>query len=182
MRRAAGSGSLVVVTGPPGAGKSTVARAVAARFERSVCIDGDAFFAFVANGAIEPWLPEAEAQNATVIEVAAAAAGRYARGEYVAVYDGIVGPWYLDVFTRATGLDALHYVMLLPSVETCRRRVRRRSDHLFRDEAATEHMHQQFSSASIAARHVLDPPPDELDVVVTAVVGMMSAGTARYPS
>jgi gluconate kinase len=182
VRPAAGSGSLVVVTGPPGAGKSTVARAVAARFERSVCIDGDAFFAFLANGAIEPWLPEADEQNDTVIQVAAAAAGRYAMGEYVAVYDGIVGPWYLDAFTRAPGLGALHYVMLMPSVETCWARVQGRSEHAFRDESATEHMHRQFSSAPIPARHVLDPPPDEVDDVVDAVVGLMSAGTARYPA
>jgi broad-specificity NMP kinase len=115
----AGCGSLVVITGPPGAGKSTVARAVAARFERSVGIDGDAFFAFVANGGIESWLPEAEEQNDTVIDAASAAAGRYAMGEYVAVYDGIVGPWHVDAFIRATGLGALDYVMLLPSIETC---------------------------------------------------------------
>ena len=43
--------SLVVVTGPPGAGKSTVARALADSFEPSVLVAGDAFFAFLARGA-----------------------------------------------------------------------------------------------------------------------------------
>jgi cytidylate kinase len=38
--------ALLVITGPPGAGKSTVARVVAHRFEPSVLVEGDAFFAF----------------------------------------------------------------------------------------------------------------------------------------
>ena len=36
--------SLLVVTGPPGAGKSSVAQALAEKFERSVLVEGDAFF------------------------------------------------------------------------------------------------------------------------------------------
>lgn len=51
-------GSLLVVTGPPGAGKSSVARILADSFDQSVLVEGDAFFAFLARGAIEPWLPE----------------------------------------------------------------------------------------------------------------------------
>jgi len=42
---------LLVVTGPPGAGKSTVARLVTDRFEPSALVEGDAFFAFLARGA-----------------------------------------------------------------------------------------------------------------------------------
>ena len=40
--------SLLLVTGPPGAGKSMVARVLVERFERSVLLEGDTFFAFVA--------------------------------------------------------------------------------------------------------------------------------------
>lgn len=44
----------MVVTGPPGAGKSTVARILADRVEPSVLVEGDSFFAFLARGAIPP--------------------------------------------------------------------------------------------------------------------------------
>ena len=148
-------GSLVVIAGPPGAGKSTVARIIAARAERSVLVEGDAFFDFLASGAIEPWLPEAREQNETVTRAAAAAAGTYARGGYLTVYDGVVGPWMLPIFANATGLERIDYVVLLPPVEVCLERVATRVDHLFSDEAATRKMHAEFSRATIDERHVL---------------------------
>lgn len=66
--------SLLVISGPPGAGSSTVARALAERIEPSVLVDGDAFFAFVARGAVSPWLAEARDQNEVVTRAAASAA------------------------------------------------------------------------------------------------------------
>jgi adenylate kinase family enzyme len=53
-------GSLLVVTGPAGAGKSTVAALLAAQLDHSVLVDGDSFFSFLRVGAIEPWRLEAE--------------------------------------------------------------------------------------------------------------------------
>ena len=44
------SGSILLVAGPPGAGKSTVAALVADRFERSVHLHTDDFYAWIAAG------------------------------------------------------------------------------------------------------------------------------------
>ena len=155
--------SLLIVTGPPGAGKSTLARELASRCESSVLVEGDAFFAFLASGAVEPWLPEADEQNAVVTEAAGAATGRYAR-DYETFYDGVVGSWFLPMFAAATGLGALDYLVLLPPVEVCVARIGARTGHGFHDEPAARHMHAQFAAAGIEERHVVDAvvPVDEL--------------------
>jgi predicted ABC-type ATPase len=131
-------GSLLVITGPPGAGKSTVARLIAGAAERSVLVEGDAFFGFLATGAIEPWLPASNDQNTVVTRAAASAAGQFATGGFTTVYDGVVGPWFLPTFAAATGHHRLDYVILLPSVELCVGRVATRTDHGFTDEARRE--------------------------------------------
>jgi cytidylate kinase len=64
--------SLLIVTGPPGSGKSTASRLLADGMERSVLVEGDLFFAFLATGAIAPWLPESAEQNHVVGDAAAA--------------------------------------------------------------------------------------------------------------
>jgi cytidylate kinase len=146
--------TLLVVTGPPGAGKSTVAALVADRLVRSVLVEGDAFFAFVRRGAVDPWLPESHAQNEVVTEAAAVATGRFAR-DYPTVYDGVIGAWFLPTFVAGTGLDAIDYVVLLPDVEVCVERVVTRVGHDFRDEAAARKMHHEFLRADLDPRHVL---------------------------
>src|SRR5262249_62158032 len=71
---------LIVVTGPPGAGKTTVAKALSRRFKPSALVAGDQFLAFIDQGYIAPWAAAAHHQNEVVIKAAAAAAGRLASG------------------------------------------------------------------------------------------------------
>ena len=149
------------------------------RSRRSVLVDGDQFFGFLAQGAIEPWLPESSHQNEIVTEAAGMAAGRFAR-DLDTVYEGVIGPWFLSTFAAATGLDELDYVILLPSVQICVARVRGRSGHGFSDENATRKMHAEFESAGIHDRHVLRAESADPADTVTAIQTARVDGQLRH--
>jgi dephospho-CoA kinase len=72
-------GELIIVTGPPGAGKSAVSALLADSFDASVLIAGDWFFGLWRRGAIDPWLPQALPQTAVAADAAALTAGTFAR-------------------------------------------------------------------------------------------------------
>lgn len=173
-------GSLLVVTGPPGAGKSSVARILADAAPQSVLIEGDAFFGFLASGAIEPWLPASNDQNTVVTKAAASAAGAFATGGFTTVYDGVVGPWFLPTFSAATGLERLDYAILLPPVEVCVQRVATRPDHGFTDEAATRKMHAEFVRARLDDRHVLRDPSGDATSVAELIESAREAGELTH--
>jgi predicted ABC-type ATPase len=176
------SARLLVVTGPPGAGKSTVARVLASDFDPSALVAGDDFFAFLQRGAIAPWLPQAHDQNEVVLQAAASAAGRFATGGYVVVYDGVLGPWSLAAFTTAAQVPYVDYVVLLPSLQRCLDRVATRVGHGFTDPAATRHMHREFATAGIERRHVVIDPPDDPTATAAVIRERMTDRTVRYPA
>jgi predicted kinase len=171
---------LVVVTGPPGAGKSSVAQALADGFPRTALVRGDDFFGYVSRGWVAPWLVEAREQNDVVLTAAASAAGRFAVGGYTVVYDGVVGPWFLRAFAAATGLRALSYVVLLPSESACVTRVAERSGHGFTDPDATRRMHRQFAAADVAPQHVLVEPDGTASEIAAVIRERWDQGTLRY--
>lgn len=172
--------SLLCIAGPPGAGKSTVSALVSARLSPSVLIRGDAFYRFLDQGALAPWLPEATDQNRVVIRASGAAAGRFVRGGYETVYDGVLGPWWLPTFFGATELDDLHYVILLPSADRCVLNVAAREGHV--DEPATRHMHDQFQEAltDLDGRHLLTDPPGSPEDTATEVLSRFRQGIFSY--
>lgn len=141
-----------------------MAALLADRYDPSTLVIGDQFFGFLRTGAIPPWLPESGTQNTAVVEAAALATGRLAQ-HATTVYDGVIGPWYLDTFLAGTGVTTAAYVMLLPPLEVCLQRVATRTDHEFDDPEATRQMWQEFAEATIDPRHVVssaDSTPDEL--------------------
>jgi predicted ABC-type ATPase len=168
---------LIVVAGPPGAGKSTVAAVLADGFATSALVTGDEFFAFIRQGYVMPWLDEAHQQNGVVLAAAAAATGRLVAGGYPVVYDGVIGPWSLAAFLAATGLSELHYAVLLPPVQCCLERVRSRVGHGFTDLAATRDVHRQFADARIPARHLFTDERDDPATVAAHIRERVSDGS-----
>jgi chloramphenicol 3-O-phosphotransferase len=135
-------GHILILTGPPGSGKTTTAAALA-----------DDFWHVIRHGAIPPYLPEAHGQNAVVMEALARAAAAYAAGGYFVVLDGIVGPWFLAPF-RA--IDApVHYVVLRPSLEAAVARCQARGGDTLTDAATIAELHRQFASLGALEKHVL---------------------------
>jgi cytidylate kinase len=170
---------LVVVTGPPGAGKSSVSEELAKRWKPSALVPGDAFFGMIKQGYILPWLPQARGQNTVIIEAAAAAAGRFC-DLCLVVFEGVVGPWFLPAFLRATGLADLHYVVLLPPLDVCIERVRGRVGHGFTDLSVTRDMYQQFAAAAVDSRHVITEPDSEPAKLAELIDGQLARDTFRY--
>lgn len=179
------SGSrIVIISGPPGAGKSTVARALAEQSARpkAIHMHTDDFYAYVRKGFVEPWRPESQDQNVTIMNVAAQAAATFAVGGYDVVADGIVGPWFFDPWLAAAaahGLE-LNYVLLMPD-EACAvaRGTARTAPGAMTDEAVIRTMCGHFRTYAPDPRHVVDTTAQTAVETAESVRSGLEAGAFR---
>jgi len=151
---------LIIVTGPPGAGKSTASEGVAATFNPAAVVAGDAFFDFLRQGRIEPWKSEAHEQNTAVVRATMLAASAYAIGGITPIADGILGPWFMDEIKLSVPAEIdIHYVILSADVDTVRERSasggQSEEQRALRADVAAQ-MHQSFTEATEYASHVID--------------------------
>jgi adenylate kinase family enzyme len=166
-----GNNPVLIVTGPPGSGKTTTARAIAGRRDRAAHVESDRFFHFIETGYVEPWRPESHEQNRVVMRIVADAAGGYANAGYFTIVDGIVSPrWFFEPLrNRLAGLGhAVAYAVLRPSLDVCIARVVGRASDRLGDPSVVEQLWRDFADLGHLERHVIET--DELSVEETADV------------
>jgi predicted kinase len=172
------AGHILILSGSPGTGKTTTAEALA-RLPGpmpKVHIHSDDFWGYIKHGLIDPWLPEADAQNRMIMEIAAGVAGRYAQAGYFVALDGVVRPAMLDPYL-AQNLP-LHYIVLRTSVEEAVARCSARGGDSLTDPVVVANLHAEFANLGEYERHVL--AVDGLDRQATQDAVIVAVASGAY--
>jgi predicted kinase len=150
---------VLVLTGPPGAGKTTTARLLAAGSERAVHLESDSFFHFISAGYIEPWKPESHEQNTAVMHIVGTAAAAYADAGYFTIVDGIISPrWFFEPLRnalQAAGHTVAYAVLRMP-LAACMSRAASRDASRLADAGVIAQLWRDFDDLGSLERNVVD--------------------------
>ncbi len=165
-------GDLFVLTGVMAAGKSSVAEALARRFERAAHVRGDAFRRFIVSGR-DPMGPplseEAERQLALRRALGADAALAYRAAGFTAVLQDLyLGRHLVEVVERLVGASP-HVVVLCPSVEAVAEREARREKRGYR-HWDVEGLWRTFMEETPRLGLWIDTTTLDVDETVTAIL------------
>jgi guanylate kinase len=147
---------ICLITGPAGAGKSTVSHALAEKFEKSAVINADDLQKMIVGGRVKlyPWDEKVEKQLFLRTQNACILANNFLESGYSVIIDCIVGKTHLKQFRDFFHNRKIKVFLLLPTHEALLKRFdeRGKNDELRR---RTQELHEKFKSRK-----------DELDWVV----------------
>lgn len=170
---------VLLLTGAPGSGKTTVSRLLAARFERAVHLESDRFFHFIESGYVEPWRPESHEQNTVVMSVVAQAAASFARAGYLTIVDGIISPgWFLEPLrdTLHSAGEAVSYAVLRAPLDVCLQRAASRVTDRLSDPEVIEQLWGDFADLGRLEAHAIDSSAGSAEQIADLLAGRLSAG------
>lgn len=176
------AGHIVILSGSPGCGKTTTAETLAhlGGAVPKVHIHSDDFWGYIKHGRIAPWLPESDAQNRMVMQIAAGVAARYAEAGYLVFLDGVIRPAVISIFAALP--VPVHYIVLRVPVEEAVARCAARGGDSLTDPDVVAELHAQFTGLGSFERYVLEVGGRDRDAVVGALMGAVTGGRHRLPA
>jgi cytidylate kinase len=166
---------IVIVTGAPGTGKTTLAAHLAKASPRGLHLPADLFFTFPAHP-ISPYRPASQEQNTTVMIALARTAATFTARGYDVFLEGIVGPWFLPPIAAELAPIGIpvEYVVLRAPLEVALKRVRGRGD-IDRDHIVQQ-MHGAFEAIGSFSTHTLDASNRSTAEVAAEFASRQAAG------
>jgi cytidylate kinase len=168
--------SLTIVSGSPGAGKTTISKELARRAPRGVNIESDEYYHVIVD-LIAPSTPEARAQNDAVLTAVARSAAAYCEGGYDVVIDGVIGPWYVPLFVRELGGAEVDYIVLRTNLEDALARVAVRNAPEMDD--IVRKMHAPFVDLGPHERNVVETHGRKVDDILAEISRRQASGEFR---
>jgi len=167
---------IVILSGPVGAGKTTVARELVASSPAPLAyIEGDTFWSFIAKGAANH---RVELKFKMIMTAMTTAALPYALYGYEVILDFSIPPWFLEtaqkvVKAREVPLD---YVVLRPSEVVCASRAAGRAEGTILDYAPYRELYTLFDEAE---RYTIKDDASDPAVVAARVREGLNSGAFR---
>jgi len=161
---------VIVLTGAPASGKSTVAERLASCLDRAAHIQVDFFRKMVKGGYASPhhWNDEVDRQYRIARMSAAQTARNLAAAGFLPILDDIVPPAWVDEWRHALdGLDC-RFVLLCPRLDVAQRRNRERPIWTV-DETLLAELHAMLEGPHTEGWLVVDNSEGTVDDAVAAV-------------
>jgi predicted kinase len=169
--------SIVIVSGCPGSGKTTLSKALARSGPQGLHLLSDVFYGFPVEP-IEPTSKKSHHQNTVIMRALARSARAFAEGGYHVVLDGVIGPWFFsELRDELSGGPSVSYLVLRAPEAEALRRIRERQGP--GASARVRHMVSAFAELGALQSHAVDTAGRTVEEVLSIAQQALTEGRFR---